>query len=186
MTLLALLLLHARSARTCAAATILRSDNDSRNNGRRPSHVSFHALHRVPPQPSFEAWQAVKRAPSRVAAQSSRSSRHYLRELRGGDKTWKNIEVPEVTGYGTHYAYIWVGTPPQRQSVIVDTGSFHTAFPCEPCSNCGDYNSYVGSSKKACSLSIIVIFASVALAVFLTMRCRTACIHGMHDDLHRS
>ena len=46
------------------------------------------------------------------------------------------------TGIGTHYAYLWVGTPPQRQSVIIDTGSYRTAFPCSPCSDCGDYKSY--------------------------------------------
>ena len=46
------------------------------------------------------------------------------------------------TGIGTHYAFLWVGTPPQRQSVIVDTGSYRTAFPCNPCSDCGNYESY--------------------------------------------
>ena len=25
-------------------------------------------------------------------------------------------------GYGTHYVDLWIGTPPQRQTVIVDTG----------------------------------------------------------------
>lgn len=41
-------------------------------------------------------------------------------------------------GYGTHYVDLWVGTPiPQRQTVIVDTGSGVTAFPCEGCSDCG-------------------------------------------------
>ncbi|KAL7544037.1 hypothetical protein ACHAXR_013504 [Thalassiosira sp. AJA248-18] len=42
-------------------------------------------------------------------------------------------------GYGTHYIDIWVGSPqPQRQTVIVDTGSGVTAFPCEECKGCGD------------------------------------------------
>jgi len=42
-------------------------------------------------------------------------------------------------GYGTHYADVWVGTPvPQRQTVIVDTGSWATAFPCSKCSDCGE------------------------------------------------
>lgn len=42
-------------------------------------------------------------------------------------------------GYGTHYIDLWVGSPtPQRQTVIVDTGSGVTAFPCEECSGCGD------------------------------------------------
>jgi hypothetical protein len=46
-------------------------------------------------------------------------------------------------GYGTHYVDLWVGSPtPQRQTVIVDTGSGVTAFPCSGCTNdCGaDYH----------------------------------------------
>jgi hypothetical protein len=39
-------------------------------------------------------------------------------------------EAPLFRGYGTHFVYLWVGTPPQRVSVIVDSGSQHTAFPC--------------------------------------------------------
>jgi Xylanase inhibitor N-terminal len=46
--------------------------------------------------------------------------------------------VPLSQGYGTHYANVWVGSPqPQRKTVIVDTGSHYTAFPCEGCRNCG-------------------------------------------------
>lgn len=42
-------------------------------------------------------------------------------------------------GYGTHYVDLWVGSPtPQRQTVIVDTGSGVTAFPCEECTGCGE------------------------------------------------
>ncbi|CAM9753368.1 unnamed protein product, partial [Phaeothamnion confervicola] len=48
-------------------------------------------------------------------------------------------DTPLFPGYGTHFAYIYVGTPPQRVSVIVDTGSHFTAFPCVGCSNCGDH-----------------------------------------------
>lgn len=40
-------------------------------------------------------------------------------------------------GYGTHYVDLWCGSPPQRQTVIVDTGSGVTAFPCTGCKNCG-------------------------------------------------
>jgi hypothetical protein len=45
-------------------------------------------------------------------------------------------------GYGTHYADLWCGTPPQRQTVIVDTGSGVTAFPSSGCTGCGvpDYH----------------------------------------------
>eukprot|EP01038_Epipyxis_sp_PR26KG_P007871 gene7871-10685_t len=47
--------------------------------------------------------------------------------------------TPLFPGYGTHYSYIYVGTPPQRQSVIIDTGSHFTAFPCKGCSQCGQH-----------------------------------------------
>ena len=56
------------------------------------------------------------------------------RQLQGGDPT----PVSELfQGYGTHYADLWCGTPPQRQTVIVDTGSGVTAFPCSGCQECG-------------------------------------------------
>ena len=43
-----------------------------------------------------------------------------------------------LQGYGTHYVDLWVGSgTPQRQTVIVDTGSGVTAFPCSGCDNCG-------------------------------------------------
>ena len=49
-----------------------------------------------------------------------------------------SIEVGGMyQGYGTHYVDLWVGTPPQRQTVIVDTGSSVTAFPCSSCYDCG-------------------------------------------------
>lgn len=41
-------------------------------------------------------------------------------------------------GYGTHYVDLWVGTPPQRQTVIVGTGSSAIAFPCSECTVCGE------------------------------------------------
>jgi hypothetical protein len=45
---------------------------------------------------------------------------------------------PLFQGMGTHYSFMWVGTPAQRVSVIVDTGSHYTAFPCVGC-KCGKH-----------------------------------------------
>lgn len=61
---------------------------------------------------------------------------HGRRQLQAGDA--EPTPVSELfQGYGTHYADLWCGTPPQRQTVIVDTGSGVTAFPCSDCHDCG-------------------------------------------------
>jgi len=49
--------------------------------------------------------------------------------------TWASGQL--FQGLGTHYVDLWVGSPAQRQTLIVDTGSDLTAFPCEPCPDCG-------------------------------------------------
>ena len=38
---------------------------------------------------------------------------------------------------GYYYTVVHIGTPPQRFSVILDTGSVITAVPCDGCANCG-------------------------------------------------
>ena len=75
------------------------------------------------------------------------SARHVLRrkldDLRRlnhlDTETQHSLQLDALyQGYGTHYVDLWVGTPnPQRQTVIVDTGSSVTAFPCVGCKNCG-------------------------------------------------
>jgi len=58
---------------------------------------------------------------------------------------------PLYRGFGTHFAFIWIGSPPQRVSVIVDTGSHFTAFPCVGC-NCGKHmDSYFDPVKSSTS-----------------------------------
>lgn len=63
--------------------------------------------------------------------------------LMAQDKQGSSLDAyqtaPLSQGVGTHYATVWVGTPqPQPQTLIVDTGSHHTAFPCKPCVKCGE------------------------------------------------
>ncbi|GKY96533.1 hypothetical protein MPSEU_000612900 [Mayamaea pseudoterrestris] len=64
---------------------------------------------------------------------------HARRNLanQDNDENHKHQVAALYQGYGTHYADLWCGTPPQRQTVIVDTGSGVTAFPCSGCSDCG-------------------------------------------------
>lgn len=60
-----------------------------------------------------------------------------LRE-RGLDENDEQI-AGLYQGYGTHYVDLWIGSnDPQRQTVIVDTGSQLTSFPCTDCTDCGE------------------------------------------------
>jgi Xylanase inhibitor N-terminal len=63
--------------------------------------------------------------------------------FHGGEQPEKVLNISDANhmqiaslyqGYGTHYADLWCGKPTaQRQTVIVDTGSGVTAFPCVGC-----------------------------------------------------
>lgn len=74
--------------------------------------------------------------------------------------------TPTYPGYGSHFAYLYLGTPSQRQAVILDTASSWTAFPCTGCKDCGSHlNEYfnpalsttykegVCGGKKKCLIS---------------------------------
>lgn len=82
-----------------------------------------------------------------------------------GDTVTNSSRVPldaEITplypGYGTHFSYVYVGTPPQRQSVIIDTGSHYTAFPCTGCSQCGQHTDSYWDMKNSSTMVIPKVF----------------------------
>ena len=41
-----------------------------------------------------------------------------------------NLTIPLHAHSGTHHVHLYVGSPPQKQTLIVDTGSRAMAFPC--------------------------------------------------------
>ena len=49
-----------------------------------------------------------------------------------------------------YYVNLFIGNPPKKQSVIIDTGSHLTSVPCQPlCESCGKHvNSYFTISSK--------------------------------------
>lgn len=51
----------------------------------------------------------------------------------------KCVTCVGILVYRTHYTWVYAGTPPQRASVIVDTGSALMAFPCSGCAGCGNH-----------------------------------------------
>jgi len=48
------------------------------------------------------------------------------------------LSVPLFATHLSHHAYVYIGSPPQRRVVIVDTGSRILSFPCKPCRQCGN------------------------------------------------
>mgnify|MGYP000214415144 CR=1 FL=1 len=55
-------------------------------------------------------------------------------------KSFQHSEIyGSVEELGYYYVEVHVGTPPITQTVIVDTGSTVTAFPCVGCTNCGSH-----------------------------------------------
>mmetsp|Transcript_13847 Transcript_13847/g.20429 ORF Transcript_13847/g.20429 Transcript_13847/m.20429 type:complete len:561 (+) Transcript_13847:104-1786(+) len=56
-------------------------------------------------------------------------------------------------GYGTHYIDLWVGTPPQRQTLIVGTDFHLSGFPCSTCNNCGKHKENVFDELSSASFT---------------------------------
>jgi hypothetical protein len=79
---------------------------------------------------------------------------HQLRHHRRLDAQSAEL-TPLYPGYGTHYAFLYVGTPPQRQSVIIDTGSHYTAFPCVGCQQCGQHTDPYYDSKNSSTSKVL-------------------------------
>ncbi|KAL3810350.1 hypothetical protein ACHAXA_003079 [Cyclostephanos tholiformis] len=95
-------------------------------------------LHRSPPRPGVSRHSLTpKDLESLIASTSSHGG--LIRGAGGTPRALQQQMGALYQGYGTHYVDLWVGSPtPQRQTVIVDTGSGVTAFPCEECDGCGD------------------------------------------------
>ena len=77
------------------------------------------------------------------------SSRHLL-----GKVMEPHTDTMFLQGNATSILYyfidIYIGYPPQKQTLIVDTGSSNTGVPCKNfCENCGKHiNSYYDPTSK--------------------------------------
>ena len=96
------------------------------------SGVEASSLYLDQPQP----WTSVALRREIDRAIDVKARRRLLQENVSQDST--DMTVPIYHMLGSYFAYLWVGSPPQRVSVIMDTGSHYTAFPCSGC-NCGSH-----------------------------------------------
>ena len=80
--------------------------------------------------------------------------------------------APLFMGIGTHYANVYVGSPPQRVSVIVDTGSHHTAFPCVGCKSCGKHTDPYFQPELSSTLSYLQCHECLASARCVAHKCQ--------------
>lgn len=81
--------------------------------------------------------------PLRFHASNGPSQHGIKRTARRGRRLGSAVISERLSGdlmsRGYFAAEIMVGTPPQRFSLIVDTGSSITALPCAECSSCGEH-----------------------------------------------
>ena len=98
------------------------------------------------------------RGPPGIAMDNRQQQRRlYEENVRRGRQLLGNNETEQSPLYqaqGTHFSYIYVGTPPHRTSVIIDTGSHHTAFPCKGC-RCGKKMNPMFDPKKSNTSTIL-------------------------------
>merc|ERR1711865_872023 len=79
----------------------------------------------------------TKRHEKEAAAKAKLNLKRALSKQSDGKKVQTGLPsgFHTIPVYGTddlkyYYVNIYVGTPPQKQSVIIDTGSDYLAFPC--------------------------------------------------------
>jgi hypothetical protein len=72
------------------------------------------------------------------------------------------IQIYGNATLGYYYANLYIGTPPQEQSVIIDTGSGQLAMPCSQCVSCGSSHIHQPFDLRQSSSSKIVTCVSVS------------------------
>lgn len=82
-----------------------------------------------------------------AVTESSPAINNQSVSLQSNDTTIPTVPLHATTG--THHVYVYIGSPPQRQTLIVDTGSRLLAFPCQPCRGCGRHASQFYSHKTS-------------------------------------
>ncbi|MED6137091.1 hypothetical protein PIB30_061709 [Stylosanthes scabra] len=73
------------------------------------------------------------------APNSSSFNFNHHRQLRGSHPNARMRLHDDLLLNGYYTTRLWIGTPPQRFALIVDTGSTVTYVPCSTCQHCGTH-----------------------------------------------
>lgn len=85
---------------------------------------------------------------NKIQGQFKNKIKYKIRNLGNGNDFSKIYGNSSSLNY--YYVNIYIGTPPKKQAVIIDTGSHLTSVPCQPlCESCGKHlNSYFTLSSN--------------------------------------
>lgn len=101
------------------------------------------------------------------------------RQLRGQQQQQQFQSYPLYPGFGSYFVEVYVGKPtPQRQTLVVDTGSYITTFPCSGCTiECDPFHDHLDPS-----------FAPNASITYESATCPKGCTWASCDyyDTHRT
>lgn len=75
----------------------------------------------------------------------------------------------EYLGY--YYLEIWVGTPSVHQTLLIDTGSPLTAFPCTGCNFCGEHTDAYFDSTKSSTFTTIPCTTNIKCSACTNNQC---------------
>ncbi len=109
---------------------------------------------------------------SPTTIRSTRTNENIEYPSRRSLRSSGSITIPMFQGYGAHYVELNVGTPPQPQTFLLDTGSATIGIPCNECVECGgkrSHNDFDQSKSKT--------FAKVECGDCLLGHCDTS-----HED----
>lgn len=67
----------------------------------------------------------------------------------------RNVELFGNNTLGYYYIEAYVGTPPQKKALILDTGSHLTIFPCSGCYACRNHLYKIFDSKNSSTFELV-------------------------------
>ncbi len=67
----------------------------------------------------------------------------------------RNVELFGNNTLGYYYIEAYVGTPPQKKALILDTGSHLTIFPCSGCYACRNHLYKIFDSRKSSTFELV-------------------------------